>query len=57
VIIYEGCGSVEDKGTVLWTGLRPSEVEVEALDEKGRKFSLSANGILARVIQHEWITY
>jgi peptide deformylase len=33
--------------------LRPKEVEVEALDEKGQKFSLRADGILARVILHE----
>jgi len=55
VVIYEGCGSVEDKGTVPFGPvLRPKEVEVEALDEKGNKFSLRADGILARVIQHEY---
>ncbi len=48
-LIYEGCGSVSDFGPVL----RPKEVEVQALDEKGQKFSLKADGILARVIQHE----
>ncbi len=47
--IYEGCGSVSDFGPVS----RPREVEVEALDEKGNKFRLLADGLLARVIQHE----
>ena len=49
-LIYEGCGSVSDFGPVI----RPEEVEVEAVDEKGQKFSLRANGILGRVIQHEY---
>jgi peptide deformylase len=49
-LIYEGCGSV---GDIFGPVLRPKEVEVEALDEKGQKFSLRADGILARVILHE----
>lgn len=49
-LIYEGCGSISDFGPVL----RPDEVEVEAVDENGQKFRLRANGILARVIQHEY---
>jgi peptide deformylase len=48
-LIYEGCGSVSDFGPVI----RPSEIEVEATDENGDKFRLRADGILARVIQHE----
>lgn len=48
-LIYEGCGSVSDFGPVI----RPEEVEIHAKDEKGNKFSLRADGILARVIQHE----
>jgi peptide deformylase len=48
-IIYEGCGSVSDFGPVS----RPNEVKVVATDEKGQKFSLLADGLLARVIQHE----
>lgn len=48
-LIYEGCGSVSDFGPVI----RPEEIEVEAIDEKRQKFSLRADGILARVIQHE----
>ena len=48
--IYEGCGSV---GDIFGPVARPEEIEVEAVNEKGQKFSLRANGILARVIQHE----
>lgn len=51
-IIYEGCGSVA-KGDLFGPVSRPEEIEVEALDEKGQKFRLRCNGILARVIQHE----
>ena len=50
-LIYEGCGSVAD---IFGPVLRPIEVEVEAIDEKGQRFSLKADGILARVIQHEY---
>lgn len=50
ILIYEGCGSV---GDIFGPVLRPKEVEVEAIDEKGQKFTLRADGILARVIQHE----
>ncbi len=49
-LIYEGCGSV---GEIFGPVLRPSEIEIFALNEKGEKFSLRCNGILARVIQHE----
>jgi peptide deformylase len=48
-IIYEGCGSVSDFGPVS----RSKEVEVEAFNEEGKKFTLRADGLLARVIQHE----
>lgn len=49
--IYEGCGSL---GDIFGPVLRPKEVTVEAFDENGQKFSLRSNGILARVIQHEY---
>ncbi len=52
-IIYEGCGSVVE-GDLFGPVIRPKEIEVEALDEKGEKFSLKCDGILARVIQHEY---
>jgi len=50
-IIYEGCGSL---GDVFGPVSRPKEIEVEALDENGKKFRLRCDGILARVIQHEY---
>jgi peptide deformylase len=49
-LIYEGCGSV---GEIFGPVLRPEEIEILAMNEKGEKFSLRCNGILARVIQHE----
>lgn len=52
-LIYEGCGSV-DNGAIFGPVIRPEEVEVQAIDEKGQKFSLRADGVLARVIQHEY---
>lgn len=32
---------------------RPSKVKVQALDESGKPFTLEADGLLARIIQHE----
>ena len=52
-VIYEGCGSVS-KGELFGPVSRPEETEVEAYDEKGKKFRLKCDGILARVIQHEY---
>lgn len=52
-IIYEGCGSVVS-GNLFGPVSRPEEIEVEAFDEKEQKFRLRCNGILARVIQHEY---
>lgn len=49
-VIYEGCGSV---GKLFGPVTRSKEVIVEAYDEKGGRFSLHCNGILARIIQHE----
>ena len=50
--IYEGCGSVCD--THLFGPVeRPKEITVDALDEEGNTFSLTCDGILARVILHE----
>ncbi len=51
-LIYEGCGSVAN-GAIFGPVLRPQEIGIEAMDEKGQKFRLRADGILARVIQHE----
>jgi peptide deformylase len=52
-LIYEGCGSL-DNGGIFGPVLRPKEVQVEAFDQNGQRFSLRADGILARVIQHEY---
>jgi peptide deformylase len=52
-IIYEGCGSVVN-GTLFGPVKRPKEITVEAIDKKGRVFQLRCDGILARVIQHEF---
>lgn len=55
-IIYEGCGSVGgniENGAIFGPVIRPSEIEVTAANEKGDKFKLKCDGILARVIQHE----
>jgi len=50
-LIFEGCGSL---GDIFGSVLRPDEVQVAAFDENGQRFSLRSNGILARVIQHEY---
>ena len=52
-LIYEGCGSVVN-GDLFGPVFRSEEIEVEAMDEKNQKFRLRCNGILARVIQHEY---
>ena len=52
-VIYEGCGSIV-KGDFFGPVLRPKEIEIEAIDENGQKFILRCDGILARVIQHEY---
>ncbi len=52
-IIYEGCGSVLN-GNLFGPVKRPKEITVEAIDKKGKRFQLKCNGLLARVIQHEY---
>ena len=51
-IIYEGCGSVGKDffGPVK----RPKEIIIEAYDINFDKFQLRCDGLLARVIQHEY---
>lgn len=51
-IIYEGCGSVGKDffGPVE----RPKEITIQAVDQNGKDFTLRCNGMLARVIQHEY---
>jgi len=50
---YEGCFSIAH-AQFFGPVKRPNGVTVEALDRNGRKFSLKAEGLLARVIQHEY---
>lgn len=47
----EGCLSIPG----VWAEvLRPKTVQIQAWNEKGRPFTLEADGILARVILHEY---
>lgn len=52
-IIFEGCGSVLN-GQLFGPVKRPREIIIEAYDLSGKKFQLRCDGILARVIQHEY---
>jgi peptide deformylase len=47
----EGCLSIPGLYTEV---IRPSSIRVQAWNLKGRPFSLSVDGYLARVIQHEY---
>jgi len=49
-IMEEGCLSIRD---IFKPTPRSFEIKIRAFDERGRKFSISANGLLARVFQHE----
>jgi peptide deformylase len=46
----EGCLSFPD---LFGEVTRPNNVKIEAFDRKGKKFTLEAEGFLARAIQHE----
>ena len=48
--LEEGCLSVPGLYTEM---VRPASVRVQAWSEKGRPFTITADGMLARVIQHE----
>ena len=50
---YEGCGSV-GSAQIFGPVKRADEITIEALNEKGKKFVLKAQNLLARVIQHEF---
>lgn len=52
-IIYEGCGSVLN-GNLFGPVKRPKEIVVEAIDKKGKMFQIRCDGLLARIIQHEY---
>lgn len=50
--IYEGCGSV---GADFFGPVeRPRRITIEAYDQEFKKFRLTCDGMLARVIQHEF---
>ena len=52
-VIYEGCGSVLN-GALFGPVKRPKEITIEAYDQNGKNFRMTCDGILARVIQHEY---
>lgn len=51
VSIEEGCLSIPK---IYEQVVRPERVTVQALNERGRRFTLEADRFLARVIQHEY---
>lgn len=51
-ILYEGCGSVAH-ASLFGPVRRPEKVTVSAYDINGKKFILKADGLLAKIIQHE----
>lgn len=50
-VLEEGCLSIPG---VYADVKRPVGVSVQAFDERGKPFTLEADGMLARVIQHEY---
>jgi peptide deformylase len=50
VAYEEGCLSIPGVYTNI---TRPDKVNIRAFDEKGKEFTIDAEGLLARVIQHE----
>jgi peptide deformylase len=53
IIMYEGCGSVAN-GNLFGPVKRPEKIVIKAINEKDEKIKLKANGLLARIIQHEY---
>lgn len=53
IVIHEGCGSVA-YAKLFAPVKRPEKIIIEATDENGDKFSLKADRLLSRVIQHEY---
>lgn len=53
VMLYEGCGSVA-YGQLFGPVKRPEIVTVVAQDKNSKKFEIKADGLLSRVIQHEY---
>lgn len=52
-IIFEGCASVIHSN-FFGPVKRPEKIIIAATNENGKKFKLKADGLLARVIQHEY---
>lgn len=52
-VVYEGCGSVNSAGE-FGPVERPKIVTVAATVQQGRKFQIKADGLLGRVILHEF---
>lgn len=53
VEMFEGCGSIL-KNNLFGPVSRPDTIAIQAFNLLGQQFQLKANGILARVIQHEF---
>jgi peptide deformylase len=53
ILGYEGCGSVAPTEGLFAEVPRSDVVTVTAQDQEGKKFTLKATGLLARIIQHE----
>jgi len=53
IVMYEGCGSVAFS-QLFGPVKRSKKVLIRAKDEKGDEFEIKANGLLARVLQHEF---
>ncbi len=52
-LIYEGCGCMP-QASIFGPVTRPKWVKVKAQDEKGEWFEFKSDGILGRVILHEY---
>lgn len=53
LLMYEGCGSV-CHGQLFGPVIRSKQITIEAKDMNEKKFTFICDGILARVIQHEY---
>lgn len=53
IILFEGCGSVLN-GQLFGPVKRPKIITIQAKNQQGKQFELTCDGILARVIQHEY---
>ena len=53
IVAYEGCGSVNE-ANLFGPVKRPKEIIIEAFNPEGQKFRLRCDGLLSRVIQHEY---